>query len=97
MDGSVMKRQTLDGCPEVEGIALGAASEAAVNLPGEMDREGPVRSRRAAGDRAGATKLRAASPSRAEADQAQHLGHGDLPAKLLVIDARHEGFGGEVF
>jgi len=35
-------------------------------------------------------EVEAAPPSRAEADQAQHLGHGDSPAKLLVIDARHE-------
>ena len=52
-----MKGETLHRGPEIQGIALGMAGEAAIDLPVKMDREVSVGSRRAVGDRTGATKL----------------------------------------
>ncbi len=36
-----MQRETPDGGPEVQGITVSMAGEAAVDLAGEMDGEGP--------------------------------------------------------
>ena len=91
-----MEWQAADGGPEVQGIAVGATGEAVVYLAGEMDREDPAGSRVTAGDGAGAAKLEAAPPDGLKADQVQDLGHRDLLANLMVVDARHEGLAGRI-
>ncbi len=42
IEGGLVKGEAADGSPEVERVAVGAAGEAAVDLPGEMDGEGPL-------------------------------------------------------
>jgi len=82
--------QAADGRPEIEGIAMGVASEAVIDLTGEMDREGSAGRAATAGDRAAAAKLRIVLPGRLEADPVQDLAHADLAAQLVVVDARHD-------
>jgi hypothetical protein len=91
-----MKGETLHRGPEIQGIALGMAGEAAIDLPVKMDREVSVGSRRAVGDRTGATKLGASPPGRAKPNPLQHLGHGDSLAKPAIVDTRHKGLRGAV-
>jgi hypothetical protein len=91
-----MKGETLHRGPEIQGIALGMAGEAAIDLPVKMDREVSVGSRRAVGDRTGTTKLGASPPGRAKPNPLQHLGHGDSLAKLAIVDTRHKGLRGAV-
>ena len=57
IDGGLMKWETVDGGPEVQGIAAGSTREAVIDLPGKMVREGAIGSGRTAGDRAGSAKL----------------------------------------
>ena len=40
VDGSREEGQVANGGPEIEGIAVGSAGEAVVDLTGEMNREG---------------------------------------------------------
>jgi hypothetical protein len=42
IDGSFVEGQASYGGPEIQRVAVGAASEAVVNLPDEMDGEGSV-------------------------------------------------------
>lgn len=93
-DGGWMERETLHCRPEIQGIALGMAGEAVIDLPIKLDGEVRVGSRRTAGDWTGAAKLGSSPPGRPKADQLQHLGHGDPLTKLAVVDARHKGLGG---
>lgn len=86
-----MEGETLHGCPKIKGIAMRMAGEALIDLPIKLDGEVGGGSRRAAGDWTGAAKLGTFPPGRSEADQFQHLGHGDEVAKLAIVDAGHEG------
>ena len=42
VESRFVERQAPDGGPEIERVAVGAASEAVIALTGEMDREGPT-------------------------------------------------------
>jgi hypothetical protein len=78
IDGSLMQWQAANGCPEVQGIAVGVAGKAMVTLPHQMHRERMAGIGSAAGDGARATMLGTASPSGLKADQIQHFAHRDL-------------------
>ena len=93
-DGGLVKGESPYSRPKIQGIAVGAAREAVIDLLGEMDREGAAGSRATAGDGAWTTKLWASPPCRLKADQVQYLAHGNLPPKLVIVDARHDGLGG---
>ena len=90
-----MEGESLDGCPEVEWIAVRTAGEAAVDLAGKVDGEGAAGMGRAAGNWAGPAKLIALPACRLEAEQVEHLCHRDLLSKAAIVDARHDEFGGE--
>ena len=95
IQGGVVEGESLDGCPEVEWIAVRTAGEAAVDLAGKVDGEGAAGTGRAAGNWAGPAKLIALPACRLEAEQVEHLCHRDLLSKAAIVDARHEEFGGE--
>ena len=85
----------MDGCPEVEWIAVRTAGEAAIDLAGKVDGEGVAGPGRAAGNWAGPTKLIALPACCLEAEQIEHLRHRDLLSKAAIVDARHDEFGDE--
>jgi hypothetical protein len=91
IDGGLMEGQTANGRPEVQGIAVGVAGEAAIALSRQMHRERVIGVGLAAGDWARATVLGVASPGRAKADQVQDLAHRDLLPEPVVVDAGHGG------
>ena len=86
----------MDDGPKIEWVAVGVAGEAVVDLAGEMDREAWAGRGVTAGDRAGAAKLGTSTLGGLKAEQVQDLGHRDLPANLVVVDARHGGLVGRV-
>lgn len=91
MDGSGGERKPVDGGPEVELIASGAAGEALVDVPLEIHGEVRGGAGRAVWQGAGAAELGTADPHRPEGEQFQDLAHGELGAEGRVVDRQEVG------
>ena len=91
MDGSGGERKPVDGGPEVELIASGAAGEALVDVPLEIHGESRDGAGRAVRQWAGTAELGAAGPRGTEVQQFQDPSHRDLGADGRVIDRREGG------
>src|ERR1700734_1908844 len=79
VQGGVVERQTMDGCPEIQHVALDPAIgvEALKGALSEMEREGSLRGPRFAVDGARTTALVAAAAQLLhQAQMLKHLFHG---------------------
>ena len=87
--GGCEDAEIMDGGPQVELRSGRVATEAAVTMTAEVDREDPTLRTAVAMDRTRATQARTTAGRRHEAQQVQHLLDGDLVAEVPQVDARH--------